>query len=132
VGIGSRIKFWSDVWCDCRALKDVYPSLFQLVSAKNISVADAMEVMEGRIVWNIHFGRALQDWEMSSIADFYSFIYSINLDNQQEDVMWWKPTRKCIFSVKSFYKVLTPESTSLFPWRKIWRHNAAPKASFFV
>ena len=46
--------------------------------------------------------------------------------------MWWIPARKGIFSVKSFYKALTPESNSHFPWRKIWSHKAPPKASFFV
>ncbi|KAG7950083.1 hypothetical protein I3843_13G094100 [Carya illinoinensis] len=88
VGTGTMIKFWSDVWCDSRALKDLYPSLFQLASVKDLSVADAMEVSGGRITWIINFGRAVQDWEISSIADFYSFIYSIRVNNQQEDVMW--------------------------------------------
>ncbi|KAG2707779.1 hypothetical protein I3760_05G162800 [Carya illinoinensis] len=132
VGIGTRIKFWSDVWCDSRGLKDLYPSLFQLASVKDLSVANAMEVLGGRSTWNINFGRAVQDWEINSIADFYSFIYSIRVNSQQEDVIWWVPARKDIFSVKTFYKALTPESNSLFPWRKIWRRKAPPKASFFV
>ncbi|KAG6732890.1 hypothetical protein I3842_01G199300 [Carya illinoinensis] len=57
LGTGSRVKFWSDVWCGDRALKDLFPLLFQLASAKNVSVEEVMEVAEGQLLWNVNFSR---------------------------------------------------------------------------
>jgi hypothetical protein len=43
VGEGSKIRFWDDVWCGERALKEVYPGLFSIASLKEASIADNME-----------------------------------------------------------------------------------------
>ncbi|KAG2696954.1 hypothetical protein I3760_07G084700 [Carya illinoinensis] len=74
LGTGSKVKFWSDVWCGDRSLKVLFPLLFQLASAKDVSVAEVMEAAEGQLFWNINFSRRAQDWEMSNFADFYSLI----------------------------------------------------------
>ncbi|KAG2687140.1 hypothetical protein I3760_09G038400 [Carya illinoinensis] len=115
VGTGSRIKFWRDVWCASRALKDLYPTLFQLARDKEASMAEVMEIEGGQFLWNINFSRAAQDWELSIFEDFYSLIYSIRPNSQQEDVLRWSLTDKGIFSVRSFYKTLTQEPTSPCP-----------------
>ncbi|KAG6705367.1 hypothetical protein I3842_07G176000 [Carya illinoinensis] len=132
LGVGSRIKFWSDVWCDNRALQDLFPSLFQLASAKDVSMADVLETSGGHTHWNVTFSRAAQDWEVSCFAEFYSLIYAIRPNRQLEDVMWWKLAAKGSFTVRSFYKALTMEPNAQFLGKKIWRHKAPPKVSFFV
>ncbi|KAG2688943.1 hypothetical protein I3760_09G116800 [Carya illinoinensis] len=132
VGTGSRIKFWRDVWCASRALKDLYPSLFQLARDKDVLVEEVMELEGGQFLWNINFSRAAQDWELSTFAEFYSLIYSIRPNSQQEDVLWWSLSGKGNFSVRSFYKALTHVPPSTCPWRKIWRNKVPPKVSFFV
>ncbi|KAF5452893.1 hypothetical protein F2P56_021410 [Juglans regia] len=132
LGTGSKIGFWKDAWCNNSVLQDLFPSLFLIASTKDATVAEVMEVSGGNIHWNINFNRAAQDWEMESFVDFYSLLYSIRPNIQQEDGLWWCPARNGVFSVRSFYKVLTQVSEIQFPWKKLWRHKAPPKASFFV
>ncbi|KAF5457906.1 hypothetical protein F2P56_021979 [Juglans regia] len=95
-------------------------------------VAEVMEVEGRNILWNINFFRAAQDWEMGSFIDFYSLLYSCRPNTQHTDDLWWCPTRKGVFTVSSFYKVLTQVPDSQFPWRKLWCNKAPLKASFFV
>ena len=134
LGTGAKIRFWKDAWCSTSVLLDLFPSLFLIASNKDATVAEVMEVsVSGRnIYWNINFNRAAQDWEMESFAEFYSLLYSVRPNIQQEDELWWHPAGKGVFSARSFYKVLTQEPEIQFPWRKLWRHKAPPKASFFV
>ncbi|KAG6684222.1 hypothetical protein I3842_12G052100 [Carya illinoinensis] len=127
LSVGSRIKFWGDVWCGNRALQELYPSLFQIAREKDATVSEIMEIAGGQILWNINFTKEAHDWEISSFADFYGFLYSIRPNRQQEDVMWWTLTGKGTFSVCSFYKALTQVPNTQYPWRKIWRHKALPK-----
>lgn len=131
LGEGTRIKFWYDTWCGNGALKDTFPLLFRVTSDKDVSVAEVMGRLGEQIQWNIHFSRDAQDWEVSSFEAFYSLLYSINPSNAH-DRLWWILAAKGSFSVSSFYKSITQEPYTQFPWRKLWRHKAPPKAAFFV
>jgi hypothetical protein len=53
VGEGSKIRFWDDVWCGDRALKEEYPGLFSIARLKEASIADNMECSSNSIQWNI-------------------------------------------------------------------------------
>jgi hypothetical protein len=48
-GEGSRIRFWEDIWCGDRALKDAFPNLFTIANNKGVSIADNMERSNGFI-----------------------------------------------------------------------------------
>jgi hypothetical protein len=64
LGKGSKIRFWYDVWCGDRALKEAFPGLFIITSFKEASIADNVERSNGTIQWNIHFSRLVHDWEV--------------------------------------------------------------------
>ncbi|KAG7944491.1 hypothetical protein I3843_15G105600 [Carya illinoinensis] len=130
-GGGTHIKFWYDIWCDHVALKESFPSLFRVARDIDASVADVLERSGDQIQWNINFSRVAQDWEMSSIEAFYSLLYTTKPDNSR-DSLWWIPTVKGTFSMRSFYMSLSQETPIQFPWRKIWRHKAPPKVAIFV
>ena len=49
-----------------------------------------------------------------------------------EDKLWWVPSRKGIFEVKSFYRVLSSLGSICFPWKSIWRSKAPPRVAFFA
>ena len=41
-----------------------YPELFQISSEKEVSVADLMRFNDRFLHWEVHFTRAVQDWEL--------------------------------------------------------------------
>ncbi|KAG6729257.1 hypothetical protein I3842_01G018300 [Carya illinoinensis] len=132
LGDGTKIKFWHDTWCGNSALKDQFSALFRVARDKEVSVAEVMGMVGEQIQWNINFSWAAHDWELNSFAAFYSLLYSLKRSNQHADLLWWKPTSKGCFSVRSFFTSLSQGSPIQFPWKKIWRHKAPPQAAFFV
>ena len=51
---------------------------------------------------------------------------------EDEDMVRWMETKDRTFSTKSFYKVLKPGSSVLFPMKIIWKSCVQPKVSFFT
>jgi hypothetical protein len=49
VGDGVRTKFWHNLWCGDRVLKEAFPVLFGSARMTDASVADNMEVLGGSI-----------------------------------------------------------------------------------
>jgi hypothetical protein len=43
LGEGLKIRFWDDVWCGDRALKEAFPGLFNIASFNEVSIADNVE-----------------------------------------------------------------------------------------
>ncbi|KAG2691589.1 hypothetical protein I3760_08G015100 [Carya illinoinensis] len=82
LGEGNMIKVWYDTWCGNCALKELFPTLFRVASAKEASVAEVMVLVGEQIQWNINFSRAAQDWEMDSFEAFFSLLYSTRPSNQ--------------------------------------------------
>jgi hypothetical protein len=52
--------------------------------------------------------------------------------SEGEDHLWWYPSHKGNFDVKSFYKVLACKEVVHFPWRSIWRAKVPLKVAFFA
>jgi hypothetical protein len=54
VGMGSKVRFWHDIWCDDRPLEQVFPS-FITARYKDDGVADNFQWIDGIIEWNVIF-----------------------------------------------------------------------------
>ena len=132
VGEGTRIKFWKDVWCGEVALKDSFPLAFRVASDQEAAVADLMTLSGDQVQWNVTFTRAAQNWEKDKFEAFFRLLYSKKPNGLQVDKLWWIPAGKGIFSVRSFYKALTAPPNPQFPWKRLWRNKAPPKALFFT
>ena len=50
VGVGDRVKFWTDHWCGDSPLRFSYPSVYRIASNKGASVAFSLDRLgiEGR------------------------------------------------------------------------------------
>jgi hypothetical protein len=131
-GEGSRIRFWDDVWCGDRPLKEAFPGLFNIARLKEASIADNVERDNGVSQWNIQFLRLIHDWEVEVLASFYHCLYSCKLREDGGDKLWWVPSRKGGFEVKSFYRALSGHGSISFPWKSIWRSKAPPRVAFFA
>jgi hypothetical protein len=66
------------------------------------------------------------------VASFFTLLYSLQGTREGEDKIWWTPSRKGKFDVKSFYKVLAYNDAHPFPWKSIWRTKAPVKVAFFA
>jgi hypothetical protein len=49
-----------------------------------------------------------------------------------EDKLWWVPSRKGLFEVKTYYRVLSTCGSDPFPWKSVWKSKAPPRVAFFV
>jgi hypothetical protein len=131
LGDGSRISFWGEVWCRSLPLREVFLGLYSLASNKEASIADNHELMIESHQWNASFLHSLNDWEVEDLASFYSLLYSYMLGGRA-DKIWWVPSRKKKFEVRSFYNIFISNVRLPFPWNSIWRTKALPRVAFFV
>jgi len=67
---------------------------------------------------------------MELVLSFFERLYSILLQNGEEDRLGWSPSKRGKLGVKSFYKVLTSHDGPSFPW-SIWRVKAPLRGSIF-
>jgi hypothetical protein len=94
-------------------------------------VKDNFTWRNGVVEWNVIFVRAIQDWEMDVISLFFELLYSCKISRGNADCIWWFPSKKGIFEVKSFYKILSSLATEVFPWKSIWRSKVPTRVAFF-
>ena len=121
VGDGVRTKFWHDLWCGDRVLKEVFPILFGITRMKDASVADNMEVLGGSIQWNVSFVREAHDWEVDVFASFFQVLHSAIVSRGRADRLWWVSSKKGLFKVKSFFSLLACFEGRCFPLKSVWR-----------
>ena len=119
------------MWCGGSSLKEAFPSLYNMASVKNASIAANMDYSSGPLQW-ISFICVVHNWEGDVLASFYVLFYSHIMKRETEDKLWWVRSRKGKFDVRSFYKILTYNETILFPWRSIWQTKASSRVAFFI
>ena len=60
-GKGSKISFWTDVWCTGTALSQNFPHLFAMASHRNATVEEMCDQNFGQGGWNLRFLRDFND-----------------------------------------------------------------------
>jgi hypothetical protein len=66
------------------------------------------------------------------LASFHTLLYSHRVRRKGVDKLWWVPSQKGRFDVRSFYRVLGCKDDASFPWKSIWRTKVLLKVAFFV
>lgn len=115
MGDGSRIKFWKDSWCGDQPLQTRFPELFRLACDPNATVDTHLRFHNATHVWDIEFYRPFQDWELEMGVSFMELLYSLPIRRGTMDSMWWQPSNKGIFEIRSYYSVLVQSSDTYFP-----------------
>lgn len=115
VGDGVRMRFWHDLWCRNMVMKEVFPDLFGIARVKDAYVADNKEVLGGSIKWNWSFVRETHDWEVDAFASFSQVLHSATVSRDRADKLWWVPSKKGLFKVKSFFSSLACFESRRFP-----------------
>ncbi|WVZ93145.1 LOW QUALITY PROTEIN: hypothetical protein U9M48_039151 [Paspalum notatum var. saurae] len=103
---GSQVRFWEDIWLDEAALKDQYPSLYDIARPKSITIAEAMSSSPPSISWRRQFYRTnLDNWN-----SLLSCLEGLKL-SQEQDAFYWNLTPNGKFSIKSHYVALILSNT---------------------
>ena len=105
VGMGDRVRFWTDQWCGDLPLHLSFPVVYGIAINREASVASSLERMgtEARRSWKVLLLRNPNDWESSDVDDFLHTLGANLPLSEQRDRMIWKLSKKGDFDVRSFY-----------------------------
>ena len=72
VGVGDRVKLWTDKWCGDSPLLLTFPNVYGIASNKEASVASSLDQLgiEEQRNWNVLFIQRPNDWEMGGVDEF--------------------------------------------------------------
>ena len=132
VGNGALLSFWQDHWCGDTSLMVRFPELYRIASHPVASIQDLLIYNGTNHQWDVNFTRLVHDWELESVADFLDVIYSAVPRPGESDTICWNPSSNKVFSVNSYYKVLTSPNHRSFPWKRVWKSLVPSKINFFV
>ena len=100
---GRGVRFWKDRWCGEDSLEEAFPRLYYLASSKDAWVAQLWDRSGNLGYWNPVFTRLNNDWEMEEVETFFSRLHGHALRRGDENVMFWRVSKKDFFIVKSFF-----------------------------
>lgn len=117
VGDGTSIRFWKDTWCGEREreLCRSFLILFSLAPDNDCLISSVLQVSEGKVFWNLNFRRHFHDWELEICMNFSERNYNQHLEGSSEDNVRWDGFKSNIFSVKSYYNILSSMGCVPFP-----------------
>ena len=75
VGVGDRVKFWTDRWCGDLPLHLAFPVLYNFTVNREASVESSL-ICQGardRRTWDVRFIWGPNDWEANVVDDFFRF-----------------------------------------------------------
>ena len=84
VGYGERIRFWEDLWWGDQPLGFQYPSLFRVVTDKNISISSILGFVRP-FSWNFNFRCNLFDSEIEDLESFMRSLDCLHLSSTVSD-----------------------------------------------
>ena len=126
------VRFWTDRWCGTTSLKEAYLDLFRITRNKEALVKEHLQYRNEVVSCVLNFIRPIQDWEVESLSSFLDLLYSSSVKGYGLDKVCWCGSQKKGFQVKSFYKALLPQTTTVGPWKCIWKSKVPTRVAFFV
>lgn len=102
IGNGRKVSFWDDNWLGHGPLRDNFPDLHSLAVEPESTIQEVWS-QQG---WNLNFRRALNDWEIVRVTEFFNVLEVFKGTSEAEDSIIWKGNSGKCFSVKGAYKLL--------------------------
>lgn len=102
IGNGRKVLFWDDNWLGHGPLRDNFPDLHSLAVEPESTIQEVWS-QQG---WNLNFRRALNDWEIVRVTEFFNVLEVFKGTSEAEDSIIWKGDNGKCFSVKGAYKLL--------------------------
>lgn len=94
-------------------------------------MADHMQFIKGNLQCNVSFTTLVQYWEVNLVTSLFDLLYFIILRQGDEDKIWWIPSKRRKFEVRSFYHALTFLLVPHF-LGKIFEELRFPRVAFFA
>ena len=130
-GKGTKIRFWTNVWCTDTALSHCFPHLFVMVVQRSSTVEEMWDQNSGQGGSNLNFLRDFNDWELDMVGDLLHMLRGHRL-SLEEDSVFWRQGRNGQFRVKEAYSLLTNPNDTGFPSRSIGVARVPTKVAFFA
>ena len=101
VGVGDRVKFWTDRWCGDLPLQLSFPVVCGIATNREASVALSLEQLgiEARRSWNVRLITEPNDWELGVVDEFFRTLGFNLLETKNRDHMRWKLTKNGDFDI---------------------------------
>jgi hypothetical protein len=126
VGDGASVRFWEDIWLGKTTLAQQYPSLYNIVRHKNVTVAHVF----AQVPINISFRRALSGNKWNSWLRLCQRLMMVHLTNETDRFVWGL-TANGLFTVKSMYEDLMNGHTPYLR-KYLWKVKVPLKIIFFM
>jgi hypothetical protein len=126
VGNCGETRFWKDTWLGNKALAEQYPSLYNIVQRKQVTVANVLN----QIPLNIRFHRTSTESRWRLWLQLVQRLMSVQLTNEN-DVFVWGLTTSGAFTVKSMYLYLLDDDTKYLK-KYIWKIKVPLKIKVFM
>jgi hypothetical protein len=126
VGDGLSTRFWEDPWLKRTPLMNEYPSLYSIVSHKNVTVAEILNQQP----LNIGFRRVLSGDRWTTWLQLVERLMKVNLTDDSDSFIWHL-TESGIFSVKSLYTDLMNGHTR-FLHKYLWKIKVPLRIKIFM
>ena len=106
VGVGDRVKLWTDRWCGDLPLHLAFLALYNFATNREASVESSLTCQEAgdRRTWDVRFIRGPNDWEADVVDEFLRLLASNLPSGAEGDRLKWKLTKKMRF----YYPFILP------------------------
>ena len=131
VGNGTKIRFWTDLWCGCTVLSQRFPHLYGMAAHRNVTVEEMWDHNVGQGGWDLRFMRDFNDWELDMVGNLLYVLRGYK-PTLEEDSVYWKGGRNGQFKVKEAYNLVVNTVATSFPKSKIWVDKVPTKILFFT
>lgn len=133
VGIGNKVKFWHDTWCDATPLAQAFPDLYSIVILKNGLVNDHIIGGENHVSWDLHLRQETNNWEILSISRILLRLERAGISmGSDEDKRIWTPNEDQGFSVQSFYDIIRQRANYSKLPSTMWKSKMPEKKCFLL
>jgi hypothetical protein len=126
VGNGEDTRFWEDTWLGNKSLAQQYPSLYNIMHRKNVSVSNVLN----QTPLNITFIRILTDNRWRLWLQLVQRLMHIQL-NDEKDTFVWGLTSSGAFTIKSMYLDMLDDDTKYLK-KYIWKMKVPLKIKVFM
>ena len=131
VGRGTKVMFWTDLWCGNAAQSQAFPQLYALAVCSNATVNKVWDPSLGQGGWNLRLSRDSNDWELVLIEELLLLLRNFRISSEEDSVLW-KGGGLDIFRIRVAYNLPATPNPLVFPKKNIWVDKVPTKVVFFA
>ena len=84
VGKGTKIRFWTDLWCGCTVLSQRFPHLYAIAAHRNATMDEMWDQNFGHGGWNLRILRDFNDWELDMVRNLFHVLRGHRITTEEK------------------------------------------------